>query len=88
MIILGFLSAIFAGYRESKKDDIKMKPYGMVRDTPFLHGTEYLTELYNNATTKEQQDCVLENILYHYDLVKDNERYMKLHDRIINERWK
>lgn len=86
MGINSILSSIFSGYREAKKDAIHDKKYGWVEHSPFLHSSQYLTELYKEAKNTDQEDAVLENILYHWDVVKENPNYRKLHDHIIDKR--
>lgn len=79
-----FLSAIFAGYKEAKKDKVKELEYEGLLYTPFLNSSQYLTDLYNQAETEEQEDYVIDHINRHK--VYSVGAYGDLYDKHIDKR--
>lgn len=56
------LAAVFQGYRSVKKDEIKHKEYEWLQETPYLHSSQYLKDLYKQASNKEQEDLIIDHI--------------------------
>lgn len=56
---MGFLASLFKWYGENR--DRKWE-YEYLKTTPVLHSSQYLSELYNNAENKYQQECILEHM--------------------------
>lgn len=80
---MSILSSIFSGYKAATKSKAIDKEYLLVAEYPMLHSSQYLNDLYDHATTKEQKDCVLEHINRFAAYEVDS--YMEIHKKAIKE---
>lgn len=82
---MSILRALFEGYRTAK---IKTRDweYENLLNTPILHSSQYLHDLYMAAETKEQKDCIIQHLNNH--AAWEVKPYRDIQDKIINERWK
>lgn len=82
---MGIIRAIFEGYRSVKpKHDDSIYEY--LKDTPVLHSSQYLDELYQHAQTKFQEDCILEHMNRHG--AWEVKSYRAIEREIIDRRWR
>ncbi|MCM3616655.1 hypothetical protein M3936_03570 [Sutcliffiella horikoshii] len=72
-------------YRSKKQTEWE---YRNLTNTPYLHGSEYLNELYSATKKKEDHDCILQHLYNHQSVgVLEIESYAKLENKII-ERYR
>lgn len=86
---MSLISSIFAGARESREKKYRKREYDGLTTTPFLHGSEYLNELYNAAEKKSEHECILQHLYNHQEVgILEIESYKKLETDIVDRYWK
>jgi hypothetical protein len=58
----GVFQSIFQAYAEHRKRHRKMSEFEYLDQTPYLHSSDYLRELYRGADTKEKKQKLLDYI--------------------------
>jgi hypothetical protein len=79
---------MFEGYKDAKGSSVyeKQRKFNHLLSTPYLEDSQYLSDLYQQATSKEQKDCILEHM--NRFTAWEVKTYKALEKKIIDERWK
>jgi CRISPR/Cas system-associated protein Cas5 (RAMP superfamily) len=78
----GVLQSIFQAYAEHRKKHRKMSEFEYLENTPYLHSSDYLRELYRGADTKEKKQKLFDYIERFEVNDKEYKGYYSLYDRI------
>lgn len=73
---------MFSDYAKKRNRDWE---YEYLKTTPVLHSSQYLSELYDQAKTKQQRECILEHMNRH--TAWEVESYRKIEQNFINKEW-
>lgn len=84
-VLSGFVKSMFDGYRNVKKDDYSQQ-FSELDWTPFLFSSDYLNDMYSNATTKEQHETILD-YLYRHNATEVSS-YQAIEQQIIDKYFK
>jgi CRISPR/Cas system-associated protein Cas5 (RAMP superfamily) len=81
----GRLRSIFQAYAEYRKRHRKMNEFEYLDQTPYLHSSDYLKELYRGADTKEKKQKLFDYIQRFEVNDKEFKGYYSLYERIGKE---
>jgi hypothetical protein len=89
----GIIRSIFEGYKAAKserKTVFDSWEYDQLLDTPYLHSSQFLNQLYEDAQNDKDAgsykiDCIVEHMNRHG--VWDIDGYKKVEQKIIDKRW-
>jgi CRISPR/Cas system-associated protein Cas5 (RAMP superfamily) len=81
----GVLQSIFQAYAEHRKRHQKMREFEYLDQTPYLHSSDYLRELYRGADTKEKKQKLFDYIQRFEVNDKEYRGYYSLYERIGKE---
>jgi len=85
---LSLIGSVFEGARNSREKKYRKREYDRLTTTPFLHGSEYLNELYNAAEKKSEHECILQHLYNHQEVgVLEIESYQSLEKKIVDTYW-
>ncbi len=83
-----FIGSIFEGIAEQQKKKYRAYEFENLTTTPYLHGSEYLTELMGKAQYKHDYECILEHLYRHHENGRDIlniDSYKNLESKIIEK---
>jgi hypothetical protein len=81
----GVLQSIFQAYVKHRKQHRKMNEFEYLDQTPYLHSSDYLRELYRGADTKEKKQKLF-NYIERFEVDdKQYKGYYSLYQRIGRE---
>ncbi|MGM7719450.1 hypothetical protein [Metabacillus sp. Hm71] len=78
---MSILYSIFEGYKEHREKHPSMKNYSYLPDYDLLYSSDYLNQLYENAST-DQKIMLYQHMTYHDVIDKDYEGYFELANKI------
>jgi CRISPR/Cas system-associated protein Cas5 (RAMP superfamily) len=81
----GVLQSIFQAYAEHWKRHRKMNEFEYLENTPYLHSSDYLKELYRGADTKEKKQKLFDYIQRFEVNDKEYRGYYSLYEQIGKE---
>jgi hypothetical protein len=81
----GVLQSIFQAYAEYRKRHRKMNEFEYLDQTPYLHSSDYLKELYRGADTKEKKQKLFDYIQRFEVNDKEYRGYYSLYEQIGKE---
>jgi hypothetical protein len=81
----GVLRSIFQAYAEYRKRHRKMNEFEYLDQTPYLHSSDYLKELYRGADTKEKKQKLFDYIQRFEVNDKEYRGYYSLYEQIGKE---
>ena len=85
-MINGIIKAMFDGYKETQpRRNHKGWEYESLTRTPFLHSSDYLNSMYEDAQSDFEKDCIVDHMVRHD--AWDTNSYKRLEQKIIDERW-
>lgn len=79
---MGFLARLFRYYGENRDRNWE---YEYLKTAPVLHSSQYLSELYENAENKYQQECILEHMNRYAAWEVDS--YKEIEQKYIRKVW-
>lgn len=82
------LGTIFGAVADHQKKKYRPHEFENLTTTPYLHGSEYLTELMGKAKYKHDYECILEHLYRHQKNgvdVLEIESYANLESTIIEK---
>ncbi|MCK6203913.1 hypothetical protein KZX50_00430 [Bacillus infantis] len=80
------VKSFFDGYHEAKKDEKRDWQYKELEQTPFLFSSNYLDEMYEGASDKQEYENILEHLYRHNATEIDS--YAEIEQKIINKYWR
>ncbi|KYD09656.1 hypothetical protein [Saccharococcus caldoxylosilyticus] len=81
----GVFQSIFQAYAEHRKRHRKMSEFEYLDQTPYLHSSDYLRELYRGADTKEKKQKLFDYIQRFEVNDKEYRGYYSLYEQISKE---
>ena len=85
-----FIKSIFDGLKSAKTPyaDKKRKKWMFddLEETPYLYSSNYLNELHNQATKKEEFESILDHMYRHK--VEEIDSYHEIENKIIDKFWR
>jgi hypothetical protein len=81
----GVLQSIFQAYAKHRKQHRKMNEFEYLDQTPYLHSSDYLKELYRGADTKEKKQKLFDYIQRFEVNDKECRGYYSLYEQIGKE---
>ncbi|NNU91804.1 hypothetical protein ETC01_00455 [Geobacillus sp. NFOSA3] len=81
----GVFQSIFQAYAEHRKRHRKMNEFEYLDQTPYLHSSDYLKELYRGADTKEKKQKLFDYIQRFEVNDKEYRGYYSLYEQIGKE---
>jgi hypothetical protein len=81
----GVFQSIFQAYAEHRKRHRKMNEFEYLDQTPYLHSSDYLKELYRGADTKEKKQKLFDYIERFEVGSREYKGYYSLYQRIGRE---
>jgi hypothetical protein len=81
----GVLQSIFQAYAEHRKRHRKMREFEYLDQTPYLHSSDYLKELYRGADTKEKKQKLFDYMERFEVGSKEYKGYYSLYEQIGKE---
>jgi hypothetical protein len=81
----GVLQSIFQAYAEHRKRHRKINEFEYLGNTPYLHSSDYLRELYRGANTKEKKQKLFDYIERFEVDDKQYKGYYSLYEQIGKE---
>jgi AAA+ ATPase superfamily predicted ATPase len=82
---------ICQGLKESRKEKYRQHQFDHLRTTPYLHGSDYLTEMMDMAHTKNDYESILEHMYKHEAngiKLSEIDAYANIEKTIIDKYWR